>query len=135
MKWNTQEVIDLLSTIPDTRIDIVSPGGDCDTENLYIFSTLEQPTVTVYEGERYERQNAVTLCGLVEQLGIYIDDPANPSVDIAYIELRTLDSDSSGGIDEDASDEIIRIFYAAKKKLKEAYGKSFSVVGHYKQVY
>jgi hypothetical protein len=124
MKWNTKEVVELLSTIPDVTIKVSGPGGDCDSDNLTIKPTSEK-----------RKHNAVSVCGLVEDLSTCVDNPSNPSVDMAYIELRTYAAGTDQDLDDDASDEITRVFMAVKKKLRESYKKTFHFVRHYKEVY
>lgn len=115
MYWNTQEIVKLLKSIPNARIEVDSPGGSWDTEWLILTSTVEEPKKHPEVGTL----DSVRVIGFIDMSGPSIDDPAAPSAPLVGIEVRTGWADYRGGLGSNSSDEIARIYLSACRKLRD----------------
>lgn len=99
--WDTEEMVKLLQS-PDWTITIHPPGGDVDTETLYLVAKGAKPHIGLY------------LCGFNSQDNV--EDPKRSSVEM--LELSD-GEDSAGGLNTD--DEPTCIMYAKViSKLRKA---------------
>jgi len=117
-RWKTQEVIDLFDDF-DCNIEINSPGGDYDTENLYITKSPDS-------------DYAIYVMGFEPIKGTWNGDYGKMKADMDVSAVMVSDGlDHSGGCNARNKEDIL--FYAEiRGRIADA---GFPVINHYDEIF
>lgn len=122
MKWVTNEIMqDLKNILEQKKIKATVavddfPGGDYDTPSIHL---------------SLDEDDAVLMCGYNPRISMK-GDFKNPEHDMGYVEIRNSNSDSSGGLSYDASEDIRKLYFVAVDYFKT---KKVSIIRHYNEIF
>jgi hypothetical protein len=123
MNWSTEKIIeDLKKIAPEANICCGDPGGDYDTKNIYL-----KPNE---DNDDDDDEDCICICGFNPEKTIEYGE--EPQHDIPYVEIRNRNSDSSGGLSFDASEEIRKLYFIAIKYFS---GEKVVIIPHYNCIF